>query len=124
MDGLEICKEVAGLHGSILNAGIVERGVPIAMHSKPDAPLPRQDRLERTFAQAEIAIRVFQTNQDNFGKTHYIMAHNDSSDLFFFPIVINGRDMILLVRAATPYFHEELVGKVRDYIGNMRMAGK
>jgi len=124
VDGLQVCKEIAGLHGSILNAGIVEKGVPIAMHSKPDSPMPRQDRLERMFVQAETAINVFQSNQDHFGKTHYIMAHNDSSDLFFFPILVNGRNMILVVRTAEPYIHEEIVGKVRDYIGSMRMSGR
>jgi hypothetical protein len=49
-----------------------------------------------------------------------LMAHNDSIDLFFFPIVINGRKMILVVRTSVPYTHEEIVNKLREYVGKLR----
>ena len=48
------------------------------------------------------------------------MAHNDNTDLFFFPVVVNGRKMILGVRASVPYIHEEIVNKVREYVGKLR----
>jgi hypothetical protein len=41
-------------------------------------------------------------------------------DLFFFPIVINGRKMVLAVRISVPYTHDEIVDKLRGYIGNLR----
>ena len=37
-------------------------------------------------------------------------------------MIINGRKMILVVRVAVPYEHEQLVGKVREYIGRLRLA--
>jgi hypothetical protein len=50
------------------------------------------------------------------------MAHNDNIDLFFFPIVINGRKMILVVRASVPYTYEEIVNKMREYVGKLRLG--
>jgi hypothetical protein len=61
------------------------------------------------------------------------MTHNDSMDLFFFAIVINGRKMILVVRASVPYTHEdmgnydryiypEIIHKVWDIINVYRLG--
>ena len=122
MDGDQICKEIANIHENILGAGIIEKGLPLALHVRPDMPMPRQDRFEVMLGQTEIIMSIFETNEDYFGKFHYLMAHNDSSDLFFFPVAINGRRMVLVIRVLGPYSHEEVVGKVRQYVGKLRIA--
>lgn len=116
MDGTHICKEIANLHDNIVSAEIVEKGVSIAAHVK-SGTLPK---LERLFAQTEFYMNTLQANTEHLGRPHYLMAHNDSMDLFFFPIVINGRKMILVVRTSVPYTHEEIVNKLREYVGKLR----
>jgi hypothetical protein len=116
MDGIYICKEIATLHDSIVSVEIVEKGIPIAAHSKSDT-LPK---LERLFAQTELYMNTLQASTEHLGKSHYLMAHNNSMDLFFFPIVINGRKMVLVVRTSVPNTHEEIVDKLREYVGNLR----
>jgi hypothetical protein len=61
-------------------------------------------------------------NVQYLGRPHYLLAHNDSIDLFFFPIVVNGRKMILVVRTSVPYNHKEIVDKLREYIGRLRLG--
>ena len=34
MDGIQVCKEIAGLHDSIVGTEIVEKGVTIAEHAR------------------------------------------------------------------------------------------
>jgi hypothetical protein len=116
MDGDHICKEIANLHDNIVSAEIVEKGVTIAAHVK-SGTLPK---LERLFAQTELYMNTLQANTEHLGKPHYLMAHNDSMDLFFFPTVINGRKMILAIRTSVPYTHEEIVNKLREYVGKLR----
>jgi hypothetical protein len=116
MDGTHVCKEIVNLHDNIVSAEIVENGVTIASHVK-SGTLPK---LERLFAQTELYMSTLQTNAEHLGRSHYLMAHNDSTDLFFFPIVVNGRKMILVVRTSVPYTHEEIVNKMREYVGKLR----
>ena len=118
MDGFQICKEVTGLHESILGAEIAQKGSTVAAHSKSGAPL----RIERLLVQTELYLGILEAGEGRLGKPHYLMAHNDSVDLLFFPILVNGRKMILAVSAAAPYGHEEVVGKIREYVGKVRLA--
>jgi hypothetical protein len=117
MDGIQVCKEIAGLHDSIVGTEIVEKGVTIAAHAKSGT----LSKMEKLFAQTELYMSTLQTNTEHLGRPHYLMAHNDITDLFFFPIVVNGRKMILVVRASVPYTHEEIVNKMREYIGKLRL---
>ena len=116
MDGTHICKEIANLHDNIVSAEIVEKGVTIASHVKSGI----LSKLERLFAQTELYMNTLQANTDHLGRPHYLIAHNDSIDLFFFPIVINGRKMILVVRTSVPYTHDEIVNKLREHVGQLR----
>ena len=116
MDGIHLCKEITNMHDSIVSAEIAEKGITIASHVK-SGTLPK---LERLFAQTELYMNTLQANTEHLGRPHYLMAHNDSMDLFFFPIVINGRKMVLVVRTSVPYAHEEIVNKLREYVGKLR----
>jgi hypothetical protein len=116
MDGTHLCKEIANLHDDIVSAEIVEKGVTIAAYIKSGI-LPKMERL---FAQTELYMSILQANAEHLGRPHYLMAHNDNTDLFFFPIVVNGRKMILVVRASVPNTHDEIVNKMREYVGNLR----
>lgn len=112
MDGTQVCKEIANLHDNIVSAEIVEKGVTIAAHIKKSGTLPK---LERLFAQTELYMSTLQANAEHLGRLHYLMTHNDSMDLFFFAIVVNGRKMILVVRASVPYTQEDM-GNYDRYI--------
>lgn len=116
MDGTHLCKEITNLHDKIVSAEIIEKGVTIASHIK-SGTLPK---LERLFAQTELYLSTLQANAEHLGRTHYLMAHNDNIDLFFFSIVVNGRKMILVVRVSVPYIYDEIVDKMRESVGNLR----
>ncbi len=116
MDGTLLCKEITNLHDDIASAEIVEKGITIASHIK-SGTLPK---LERLFAQTELYINTLQANAEHLGRLHYLLAHNDNTDLFFFSVVVNGRKMILVVRVSVPYTYEEIVNKMREYVGNLR----
>ncbi len=119
MDGFQICKEIAGLYDSIIGTEIAEKGSTVAVHTKSGSML----KLERLIIQTELYLNILeQTNKEQLGRPHYLMAHNDNIDLFFFPITINGRKMILIVKVAVPYEHEQIITKIREYIGNMHLA--
>ncbi|HYX72584.1 MAG TPA: hypothetical protein VE732_07420, partial [Nitrososphaera sp.] len=83
MDGTHVCKEIADLHDNIVSAEIVEKGITIAAHVKSGT----LTKLERLFAQTELYMNILNANSEHLGKPHYLMAHNDKTDLFFFPIV-------------------------------------
>jgi hypothetical protein len=117
MDGFQICKEIVGLHDGIVGAEIAEKGATVAAHAKSGS-FPK---LERLLVQTELYISILQMGQEQLGRPHYLMAHNDNIDLYFFPVIINGRKMILVVRVAVPYEHDQLVNKVREYIGKLRL---
>jgi hypothetical protein len=117
MDGNQICKEIVSLHDSIVGTEIVEKGVTIAAHAKSGI----LSKLEKLFVQTELYMSTLQANTEHLGRPHYLMAHNDNTDLLFFPIAVNGRKMILVVRASVPYMHEEIVNKMREYIGRLRL---
>ncbi len=118
MDGFQICKEIVGLHDSIVGAEIAEKGTIVAAYAKSGS-FPK---LERLLVQTELYISILQAGQEQLGRPHYITAHNDNIDLYFFPVVVNSRRMILAVRVAVPYEHDQLVGKVREYIGKLRLT--
>ena len=115
MDGIHVCKEIADLHDNIVSAEIVEKGITIAAHIKSGT----LTKLERLFALTELYMSILQSNAEHLGRPHYLMAHNDNTDLFFFPVVVNGRKMILVVRVSVPYSHEEIVNKMREYVGRL-----
>ncbi|HEV3433356.1 MAG TPA: hypothetical protein VG098_05140 [Nitrososphaera sp.] len=116
MDGTLLCKEITNLHDDIASAEIVEKGITIASHIK-SGTLPK---LERLFAQTELYMNTLQANAEHLGRPHYLLAHNDNTDLFFFSVVVNGRKMILVVRVSVPYTYEEIVNKMREYVGNLK----
>jgi hypothetical protein len=116
MDGTHLCKEITNLHDNIVSAEIIEKGVTIASHIK-SGTLPK---LERLFAQTELYLGTLQANAEHLGRPHYLMAHNDNTDLFFFSIVVNSRKMILVVRVSVPYSYDEIVDKMRENVGNLR----
>ena len=105
MDGSLLCKEITNLHDDIVSAEIVEMGATIASHIK-SGTLPK---LERLFAQTELYMSTLQTNAEHLGRPHYLLAHNDNTDLFFFSIIVNGRKMILVVRVSVPYTYDDIV---------------
>ena len=116
MDGTHLCKEIANLHDDIVSAEIVEKGVTIAAYIKSGI-LPKMERL---FAQTELYMSILQANAEHLGRPHYLLTHNDNTDFFFFSIVVNGRKMIVVVRIFFPYAYEEIVNKMREYVGNLR----
>jgi hypothetical protein len=119
MNGFQICKDIVGLHENITTAEIAEKGSTIAIYTKERSNMPKLDRL---LVQTELYFSILQAGQEQLGKPYYILVHNDSIDLLFFQIVVNGRKMILVVSIIVPYEHEQTINKIREYIGSIRLS--
>jgi hypothetical protein len=110
MEGNRICENIVNLNGNITSAKIIEKGTTIGVYSRSMSSGP--EKLDRLSLQAEILSDAIQSAGQQFGKVHYMMAHNNNSDLFFFPIIVNGRKMELVVNIVSPYDYAEIVNKV------------
>ena len=117
MDGNKICEDITNLHGNIESVEIVEKGVPIAVYAKGSTP-PNHERIS---IQAESFADNIRNNKQFYGRHHYIVAHNNNLDLFFFPIVVNARKMILLLSIASPYDHNEMVQKIFAFLNDSKL---
>lgn len=121
IDGFQICKEIASLNDSISGVEIAEKGTTVAAYYARPADM---SKIERLLIHMEIYIDILQANQEQLGRPHYIMTHSDRVDLFFYPITINGRQMILVIKVVVPNEHEQIVSKIREYIGNMHIVSR
>jgi hypothetical protein len=110
MEGNRICENIVNLNGNITSAKIIEKGTTIGVYSRSMSAGP--EKLDRLSLQAEILSDAIQSAGQQFGRVHYMMAHNNNSDLFFFPIIVNGRKMELVVNIISPYDYAEIVNKV------------
>ena len=114
----EICKDAAHLFPGIVAAAILERGSLRGAHIKLEGAQARMHgMLERLAAQAEMLLATVAAEADYFGKAHYLMSHADKADVFMFPVWLNGRKMLLGIQVTPPYPHDDLVARLRQYIG-------
>jgi len=118
----ELCSQFAKLHNSIIGVVLAEGGSVRAANVKSGASLPNQAKLETLIAQSELVRNVFRKNEDYFGTLHFITASYNNADIFLFTISINARNFVLAIIVSPPYVHEEIVGKIRQYFGEVRLS--
>ena len=117
--GDEICREITQLHEGIAGSMILEKGSLRAMHVKPGSTIPKEIRIESMASQADMLAGTVRTSAEYFGELHYLMTHSDKADLFFFPVMLNGRRMSLAVVVNKAYQHQEMSELIRRYLGEM-----
>jgi hypothetical protein len=109
MNHSELCKAVAGLHGSIEVAIILSKGKLVASHLKSGGPAPDEEEFRSMISQIETIIRTTKINEDKFGEVGFIAIHYKYIDGLFFPI--DDHDS-LIVGAIQPYDHDSLVNGI------------
>jgi len=118
MNKIQLCEGLCELHGNILGAAVIEHGTMIAAYSKPDVPVPNEERFKTIFFQTEIIASIHRSNEDFYGPLKFFTVHFEGSDVFFFPLDKYGarRRSIIGFKIVTPYNHEGLVSKVSNFL--------
>jgi hypothetical protein len=109
MNYQELCKAVAGLHGSVEVALVLSSNKLAASHLKSGGPAPDEDEFHYMISQIEMIVKTTKANEDKFGKMGFITIHYKYIDGLFFPL--NDHDT-LIVGVVQPYDHDALAGKV------------
>jgi hypothetical protein len=110
MNYQELCKAVAGLHGSIEVAMVLSDDKKIVgSHLKSGGPAPDEEEFRQMVSQIELIVRTTKANEDKFGDLGFITIRYKYIDGLFFPL--NDRDT-LIVGVVQPYEHDVLAGKI------------
>jgi hypothetical protein len=109
MNYQELCKAVAGLHGSVEVAMVLSNDKLVGSHLKSGGPAPDQDEFRQMISQIEMIVRTTKANEDKFGDLGFITIHYKYIDGLFFPL--NDHDT-LIVGVVQPYEHDVLAGKI------------
>jgi hypothetical protein len=109
MNYQELCKEVAGLHGSIEVAMVLSNDKLAASHLKSGGPVPDEDEFRHMISQIEMIVRATKANEDKFGELGFITIHYKHIDGLFFPL--SDHDT-LIVGVVQPYDYDSLTGKI------------
>jgi len=116
MNNFELCKEICGLHQSIMGAGIVERAKLVAMYNRPGTPIPSETEFGKFFLQTEIIGSITKANTAFFGQPQYFTISFANSDLYFFLLSRYSRSGILVIQLVNPYDHEDVLSKVDAFL--------
>jgi hypothetical protein len=109
MNYQELCKAVAGLHGSIEVAMVLSGDKLAASHLKSGGPAPDEDEFHFMISQIEMIVRATKANEDKFGDLGFITVHYRYIDGLFFPLTDQDT---LIVGVVQPYEHDALTGKI------------
>jgi len=109
MNYQELCKAVAGLHGSVEVAMVLSGNKLAASHLKSGGPMPDEDEFHYMISQIEMIVKTTKANEDKFGEMGFITIHYKYIDGLFFPL--NDNDT-LIVGVVQPYDHDALADKV------------
>ncbi len=113
----ELCRAVAGLHGSIEVAIILSKGKLVASHLKSGGPAPDEEEFRSMISQIETIIKTTKINEDKFGEVGFIAVHYRYIDGLFFPI--NDHDA-LIVGVIQPYDHDKLVNEILSIVAQKK----
>lgn len=109
MNYQELCREVAGLHGSIEVAMVLSNDKLAATHLKSGGPAPDEDEFSYMISQIEMIVKATKANEDKFGELGFITIHYKYIDGLFFPL--SDHDT-LIIGVVQPYDHDSLAGKI------------
>ncbi len=109
MNYQELCKAVAGLHGSVEVAMVLSNDNIVGSHLKSGGPAPDEDEFRHMISQIEMIVRTTKANEDKFGDLGFITIHYKYIDGLFFPL--NDHDT-LIVGVVQPYEHDALSVKI------------
>lgn len=110
----DICKGFTDMDDNILGTGIIENMEVAAMYSKPNVPLPKEERFKLMIIQSEIFVSMAKSNTDFFGRLRYLVCSFETSDVVFFPLPSreNNKVRTLIIRVSRPYDVTTFVNKM------------
>jgi hypothetical protein len=113
-DDYDICKSITESDEHILGTGILENMAVAAIYSKPNLPLPKEEKFQLMIIQAEIFISMAKSNTDFFGRLRYVTTSFESSDIVFFPLPSGADNKLrtLVVQILRPYDITKLLNKM------------
>jgi hypothetical protein len=117
MNYQELCRAVAGLHGSVEVAMVLSDGKLAASNLKSGGPAPEEDEFGHMISQIEMIVKATKENEDKFGELGFITIHYKYIDGLFFPL--GDRDT-LIAGVVQPYDHDALAGKIVTLLARMK----
>jgi exonuclease III len=115
-DDYNICKSFAEMDDNIRGAGIIENMKVVAIYSKRNIPLPKEERFQLMVSQSEIFVSIAKSNADFFGRLRYVTASFESSDIIFFFLPngssSNNKPGLFGIRVLRPYDMTKLLEKL------------
>ena len=110
----DICKSFTDMDEHILGTGIIENMKVAAMYSKPNLPLPKEEKFQLMIIQSEIFVSMAKSNTDFFGRLRYVATSFESSDIVFFPLPTGADNKLrtLVVQVLRPYDIMKLLKKM------------
>lgn len=114
-DDYNICKSFAEMDDNILGAGIIENMKVVAIYSKSDVPLPKEERFQLMVSQSEIFVSIAKSTADFLGRLRYVTAAFESSDIIFFSLPngsSNNKPRLFGIRVLRPYDMTKLLEKL------------
>src|SRR5690348_3504406 len=107
-NNFELCQMICELDKNILGAAIIKDGELIAMHSRPDVPVPvpSQERFSAIFYQTQLIADMHRSNEDYYGDLRFFAAHFKHGDVFCFPLDkygFNNPKTLLSFKIIRPY---------------------
>jgi hypothetical protein len=126
----QVCREIADFHPNILATGVAKDAQFLAYHFKERVWVPKPERLTVMLGQAMVLTGLPKSNEDFFGQTQVVIVQHEKMHILLFPSgtksqateaagmhrLVNDDYCIVVVVAAPPFQHEELVNGVLDYL--------
>jgi len=120
LDNFQLCRDICNLRDNIMGVGIIENANLLAMYARDETPIPDEQKFKALFLQTEIIASMTESNADFFGQPKLFSLYFDYFDMYFFPmsryIVDYGRKATLAVMIKAPYYHEELVSEITEFL--------
>ncbi len=119
MNDQDICRDIVHLNDNIYGAGIIDNQRLVARFVREGVePSVAEERFRLMLAQPEIVMSISRTNEEFFGKMHYIIVCFEKSDILFFSDTKGRNSRIFYIRMKRTFRGEEVLQNVHDYLQN------
>lgn len=119
MNNFELCRAICNLVPNIDESKIIDKAKLVAMYTKPNIPVPNDDKFGKLFFQLELIAGIILSNSDFFGQPNYFMHSFQNIHLYFFYLSPYKRQGILGVHVSGHFEHEKIVSKITEFLESL-----
>lgn len=112
VNAFELCRAVCDLSPSIYGAAVINNARLVAMHAKPNVPIPNEERFTRLFFQAELIANIMAGNADFFGEPYLFSLYFKNAHLHFFHLSRYQSQGVMALQVSPPSDHQSIISEV------------